>query len=81
MLESLSELIIGGIKSILGFFPPSPFTFLSEMSIDPQLAEWIGFLNWFIPVNSFVAILEVWLTCILVYYVWQIILRWVKVIE
>ena len=31
--------------------------------------------------NSFVAILEAWLSCVAVYYVYQVVLRWVKVIE
>lgn len=81
MLDSLSELIADGLKGILGFFPPSPFAALTEMAAEGQIAEWLGYLNWFVPVGSFVAILELWLTCIAVYYVWQIILRWVKVIE
>lgn len=81
MLDSLGEIITGGLEAILSFFPPSPFALLDELTASPEIAEWLGFLNWFIPVNSFVAILETWLACIAIYYVWQVILRWLKAIE
>ena len=38
-------------------------------------------VNWFVPVNSFVSILETWLVAVGIYYVYQIVLRWIKVIE
>lgn len=81
MLDSLSEMLTGGLKAVLGFFPDSPFVVLRDMAAASEFSEWLGFLNWFIPVNSFVAIIEVWLGCIAIYYVWQIVLRWLKAIE
>lgn len=38
-------------------------------------------MNWFVPVGTFVGILETWLAGVAIYYVYQIVLRWVKVIE
>lgn len=38
-------------------------------------------VNWFIPIGTFVSILEGWLVCVAVYYAYQIVLRWIKVIE
>ncbi len=43
--------------------------------------EWLQFVNWFIPVGTFVSIFEAWLFGVGVYYIYQIVLRWIKVIE
>lgn len=66
--------------SIINIFPTSPFVVLDELS-NTEIYEWIQMLNWFVPVSSFVAILETWLSGVAIYYVYQIALRWIKVIE
>lgn len=67
-------------EGALSLLPDSPFQFLTSMSNSP-VAQWLGVLNWFIPISTFVAILSTWCTSILVYYVIQIGLRWAKAIE
>ena len=74
--SSLIDLAI----SIINIFPTSPFVILDELSTT-EIYDWIQMLNWFVPVSSFVAILEAWLSCVAVYYVYQVVLRWIKVIE
>lgn len=66
--------------AIISIFPTSPFVILDELSTT-EIYDWIQMLNWFIPISSFVAILEAWLSCVAVYYVYQVVLRWIKVIE
>lgn len=66
--------------AIINIFPTSPFVILDELSTT-EIYDWIQMLNWFIPISSFVAILEAWLSCVAVYYVYQVVLRWIKVIE
>ena len=66
--------------SIINIFPTSPFVVLDELS-STEIYSWIQMRNWFIPVTSFVGILETWLSCVAVYYVYQVVLRWIKVIE
>lgn len=41
----------------------------------------VGWLNWVIPVQDIVKVTLVWLGAIATFYVFQIILRWLKVIE
>lgn len=81
MLDSLATLFTTGLNAVLSFFPDSPFVILDDLSASAEWAEWLAYLNWFIPVNTFVAILEGWLSCIAIYYVWQVVLRWLKAIE
>ena len=70
------EAVLGVIK----LFPTSPFVILEEMA-SSDFYEWLQMLNWFIPINTFVGILETWLSAVAVYYVYQVVLRWVTVIE
>lgn len=81
MLDSLSSLIVSGLQKILSFFPDSPFSVLHDMGVASKYADLLAMINWFIPIYSFVSIMELWLAGIAIYYVWQIVLRWAKAIE
>lgn len=80
MLDSLSDALVSFAVKVVELFPESPFTVLDRLS-SSEFYEWLRMLNWFIPVNTFVSILESWLVAVGLYYVYQIVLRWIKVIE
>lgn len=74
---------IGGTLSslwdqIYEILPKSPIVYIES---NPQVKEILGYLNWFIPIEMMISITESWLTVIVIYYILQIILRWIKVIE
>jgi len=79
-MDSLGQWAYDLAEAALSLLPNSPFLFLQEMSNSP-VVQWLAWLNWFIPINTFVAILEAWCSAILVYYVIQIMMRWAKAIE
>lgn len=79
-MDWITSSLINLAISIVEIFPTSPFVILDELS-STEIYSWIQMLNWFIPVTSFVGILETWLSCVAVYYVYQVVLRWIKVIE
>ena len=80
MWDSLTSSVVTFIHKILDLLPDSPFLVLANLSTS-EFHQWLAWLNWFIPVNTFVAILEAWLVGLGLYYVYQIVLRWVKAIE
>lgn len=80
MWEALTSTLTALALKVINLLPESPFVILDELS-GSEFYEWLQFLNWFIPVNTFVSILEGWLVAVAIYYVYQIVLRWVKVIE
>ncbi len=80
MFDALSDVLVDLAVSIVELFPASPFTVLDELG-NSEVYEWLRMVNWFVPIGTFVSILEAWLTCVAVYYVYQIVLRWIKVIE
>lgn len=80
MWDALTSTLTAFALRVINLLPESPFVILDELSRS-EFYEWLRILNWFIPVNTFVSILEGWLVAVAVYYVYQIVLRWVKVIE
>lgn len=82
---SLINFIIDAFGSIaniaVSILPESPFLFLTEFQIDSSLVKNLSFLNWVIPITSFLTITAYWLSAIVVYYLVSVILRWVKLIQ
>lgn len=63
---------------VLAFLPASPFqTVIGTIQNIPYLP----FLNWFFPVTECIAVLEVWLAAIVIYYLYSAIMRWIKIIK
>ena len=62
---------------LLSFLPDSP---IAPIIDSIERAEWLGYINWFVPVGTFVAIGTAWITAIGVFYVYQMILRWAKAV-
>lgn len=63
------------------FLPTSPVqTFLVENDITSDIRQFLGYLNWFIPVGTILTILSLWLVAIGLFYLVQWILRTYKII-
>lgn len=78
MLDFMNELMNNFLDFVLSVLPLSPFKdVINEMEALPYL----GYLNWFIPVDRFVKIGGLWLVSIGLFYLYSIILRWIKAIE
>lgn len=74
-LQSLWNSFAGLLVSVL---PTSPF---QEYISDFVPPSWLGYLNWFLPVGTFLSILSAWLVAIGLYYLYSVIARWIKVIQ
>lgn len=57
--------------------PDSPFSLLDNSPI----SEYIGYINYFVPIDFMVDALSAWTGAILIFYGYQIIMRWAKAIE
>lgn len=74
MLAKIFEWIQGFLASVL---PTSPFRqFIDRF----QGIEYLGWLNWFVPVQEILVVMGVWLVSIAAFYLYSILLRWVKVL-
>ena len=78
MLAKIISFLNEVISMAVAFLPDSPIKpFISQLSAVPYL----GYLNYFVPVGTFLAILQAWTAAIALYYIVMAALRWAKAIE
>ena len=82
MLIKIVNLIILSIgtlgQSILNLLPDSPFKSVTIQNIS---SKYLGHLAWIIPFETLITILSSSLVVVGAYYLYQIVLRWVKAIK
>lgn len=61
---------------LIGLLPNSPFTSVNNSNV----SQYLGGLAWVIPFPQIIAMLEAWTAAIVIYYVYSVIMRWIKVI-
>lgn len=77
MITWMKELLDKFLDVLLNLFPLSPFTpYIAALQDLPYL----GYINWFLPIGTFIKIGTAWLTAIAVYYLYMVIARWVKLL-
>ena len=76
--EKFGDTASGLMNQVIDLLPKSPIVYLTS---NPTVSKYLGYINWIIPIYSMLTLLEGWLTAIVVYYVVQIVLRWIKAIE
>ena len=80
VIEILNYIIksLGSLLSVIfGILPSSPFQILNNSVI----ADYLPYINYFVPISEVIVILQVWVTAIGVYYIYKLVLRWIKAIE
>lgn len=74
MIENAFSTVRDWLTTIL---PLSPFQqFLDKFSDIPYLP----YLNWFVPISDILTVLAVWLVSVGGFYLYSILLRWLKVL-
>jgi hypothetical protein len=70
---------IGGLGSrFIGLLPTSPFISLESFIGENPAMEAV---LWIIPVAEALALLQLWLAAILIYYAVKVPLRWAKIVK
>ena len=72
------EIVTKFLDWVLKLLPTSPFAaYIDALENIPFLA----YLNYFLPISTFVAIGEAWLVAVGLFYLYSISLRWIRAIE
>ena len=58
--------------------PSSPFKKYITAITD---SDYLGYINYFIPIDTFIVIGEAWLVAIGIYILYSVILKWAKVVD
>ncbi len=78
MLAWMKEILDKLLGVLLALLPMSPFTeIISALGELPYL----GYINWFIPIGTFLKIGTAWVTAIGIYYLYSVVARWIKLIS
>lgn len=79
MIDFFLELMTKFKDIVISLLPLSPFSgFIDELEeLNP---EWLGWLNWFIPIKQILVVTAAWLGAIALFYVYSVIMRWIKLI-
>lgn len=77
-MAAMMEIVEKFLHWVIGFLPSSPFTSFIEAC---ENVPYLGWLNWFVPVGSIIAIGEAWLVAIGTFYLYSVVLRWVRAIS
>lgn len=75
--DFLGSNIMNALSWVMQFLPNSPFQAIHNSEVDSFIAG----LNWILPMDKIIVELELWLSCVTIYYAYQIILRWIKAVE
>lgn len=76
-IQMFLDAIVAVLNAVCLLFPPSPFQVVENAGF----ADLIAKINYFIPIYEFVAIGELWLVAVGLYYAVSVVARWIKAIE
>lgn len=76
-MDQLNSILDNFLELLMTVLPLSPF---QQFLTDFKNLPYMGFLNWFIPVGACIKVVAAWLTAIAVFYMYMIVMRWVKLI-
>lgn len=81
MLEWLDTLLDKFSDFLKQILPTDPFSnFISQLE-SSSLTEYMGYINYFFPVGFFLDCLSAFLVALGLYYLYVIILRWLKAVS
>lgn len=75
MFDKIVSWLNWALGAILSFLPDSPFQKLLNST---PVADYLGYVAYFVDIGFIVSVFDAWLAVIAVYYVYMAILRWVK---
>jgi hypothetical protein len=71
----------GILDTILSVLPRSPFKDVVYQLGDPVVQQGLRYLNWFFPISEFLIVLGLWLSAISLYYIYIMVMRWIRLIN
>lgn len=81
MWQSLTDVLVDWAYSVIEIFPASPIQPLIQSLTVGPIGTILGVVNYILPVAEIMAVMAIWLTAVTCYYVYQILLRWLRVVE
>lgn len=81
MLDTLLTFIAAAGSAIASLLPLSPFQQWYESGSLSSVQQGLEWLNWFVPIGDFLAIMTTWLLAIGLFYLYRAALHWIGAIS
>ncbi len=81
IVNSVLRGLVGIVNALVSWMPDSPFRGFIESVGSSVGSEFLGYLNYFLPIREFLGILTLWVSAILLYYAVSVVLRWARAIS
>lgn len=79
MVQFFSDIFEKFAGWLLQVLPTSPFRGFLD-SFRSEFAPFLGYLNYFVPISDFIRIFAAFLAVVSVFYLYMVIMRWVKML-
>lgn len=81
MFDGLTDTLVSLALTVINVLPASPFRPVIDSFNDSQIHIFLSYVNYLLPVAEMISILSIWIVGVAAYYIYQLILRWIKVIN
>ncbi|MCC0701286.1 hypothetical protein KGF42_18415 [Clostridioides sp. ZZV15-6383] len=76
VINFIISALAGVINFVFSFLPNSPFLNLNK--VDSDVLSYLPYVSYFFPVKLMFATLTAWLACMLIYFIYSVVMRWIK---
>lgn len=76
--DKINELFTRLFETIMLLLPTSPF---HNIELNSTFIDFLGYFNYYVPMSTLLAIMVSWLSCIITYYAYQLLLRNIKAVS
>ena len=77
-VKSINEIFEQVFEYILTLLPTSPF---AHFSLPAPIQDMLGYVNYYVPISEMLVVCASWVSCIAIYYIYQLILRKINAIS
>ena len=81
MFDGLTSTLISAALTVINLLPESPFRALIDSFNDTAIHQILCYVNYILPVAQMLSVFSLWLAGVGIYYVYQLIFRWVRMID
>lgn len=82
ILNTVIVLFAKVLGFIIGVLPTSPFLSVQSSLLSGEgIGKYIQYLAWLLPIKNMVIIIGTWLSAMIIYYCYSVVMRWIKLID
>lgn len=81
LFDGLTSTLISAALTVINLLPESPFRALINSFNDTEIHQILCYVNYLLPIGEMLSIFSLWLAGVAIYYIYQLVFRWVKVID